>query len=144
MKVYLVPFLLCALWIQSFEILAQGSAETETHFENENAVISTSIIDCVSEKNGTAKQYMSISITNKLEQSINVSFKREMWFAGDCTSCNSNSDEYISTITLDPNQEISGACGEPKDLLIFYKMMKLKGVRQLTHFELRNINVQKL
>ena len=125
-------------------ILAQELSIIGVQFKDEKARISTQFLDCVDRANGTAKQYLCIEVENKLEESIVVTFKREMWFDGKCLNCDSDSPEYISSLTLEANETIRGACGESRDLLIFSKMLELKGVGQLSHFELKNINIQKL
>jgi hypothetical protein len=125
-------------------VLAQELSKVGVQFNNEKARISTQLLDCVDRGKGIAKQYVRIEVENRLEESMVVTFKREMWFDGKCLNCNSDSSEYISSLTLEANETIRGTCGESRDLLIFSKMLELKGVRQLSHFELKNINIQKL
>lgn len=144
MKAYLLFISLICIGFSSSTVVAQELAQEGVQFENETAIISTHLIDCVDSSKGTAKQYVSIEIENKLEERISVTFKRELWFDAKCLNCNSDSPEYVSSVTLEANEKATGACGESKDLLIFSKMLELKGVRQLSHFELKNINIQKL
>ena len=124
--------------------LAQSSFEDETIFENELASISTQRVECISQRNGTAKVYLLIKATNRSESSISVSFKKNLWFDGKCISCTSQSDEYKVNLELQPNESISGSCDESNGLRIFVEMMDLKDVRKLSHYELENIEVNKL
>ncbi len=118
--------------------------QTEVLFENEDAVITSTVIDCIDEANGTAKQYVSLAATNKRAYSIEISFKKDLWYGAKCISCNSTSQEYVSVIQLEGNEVEAGQCGDSKKLLLFKKMLKLKDVRELSHFELKNLNTRKL
>lgn len=134
--------LLCCCIIYTHST-AQSSG-SEIQFENNQVSISTETLDCIDASKGTAKQCLSLIVSNKLDQPISVSFKREMWYGSKCLNCNSDSKEYISQIELGANETKTGDCSSSKQLLIFSKMLELKGVRELTHFEIKNINIQEL
>lgn len=144
MKAHLLLITLFCFGLTSNRVVAQELPQVGVQFENVEARISTTLIDCVDKTNGTAKQYVSLKVENKLEESIAVTFKREMWFDGKCLNCSSESPEYISSLSLVANETLTGSCGDTKELLIFSKMLELKGVRQLSHFELKNISIEKL
>jgi hypothetical protein len=128
----------------SIHTFGQESGITGVLFSNEDVSISTEYLDCVSTQNGTAKQYLNITVQNKKNYPIRVSFKKELWYNGTCINCESNSNEYLTSVEVLPGESISSSCESNKQLKIFFKMLELKNVRQLSHFELKDINVQKL
>ena len=142
MKVYFVFVLFALLFGNISSSLAQEANFNGILFQNEQVTVQSSTMDCISEVNGTAKQFVSVEIENKTEGQLLISFKKDMWYAGKCISCNSNSDEYITSITIEPNESVKGNCETPdKQLKVFVKMLNLTGVRTLTHFELVDMNI---
>lgn len=123
--------------------LGQNSAGANSKVEHESdgITISSTWQDCVDEKNGIAKQYIMFSIENRSAQSVIVSFKKNMWYDGTCISCDSESLEYVVSARIDANGKLEDSCTENNGLRIFSKMLNLKDVRQLTHYELSNIKV---
>ncbi len=111
-------------------------------FSNEAAAIKSTTIDCVNKANGTAKQYLALEVQNNSDSPISVSFKKELWYDGNCISCNSNGQEFSVVKELEPNQTLVADCESDKSLKIFVKMLEIKGVRQLTHFELKDIEIK--
>ncbi len=111
-------------------------------FSNEVATIKSASINCTNKAKGTAKQYLGLEIQNNSDSPITVSFKKELWYDGECVSCNSNGDEFSVIKELEPSQTLLADCELDKSLKIFVKMLELKGVRQLTHFELKDIEIK--
>ena len=128
-------------------ISIQGNSQdlTDQQLFSENGVcIHQQLTDCIDNKNGTAKQYLFLQVINTTENAQRVSFKKELWYAGKCLTCDSDSDEYTISIDLDPGQSVSSNCENHNSLSAFVRMLNLKNVRQLTHFELKNIQVTEL
>ncbi|MCB0754562.1 MAG: hypothetical protein H6603_07000 [Flavobacteriales bacterium] len=143
MKVtYTIAFVLSTLF--SAMVFGQNSPVTGIQFSNDEINISTDFMDCVSTKNGTAKQYLNITIENKKPYAVAVSFRKNLWYNGTCINCETQSDENLVELRLEGGQSISSNCEADKQLKIFFKMLELKNVRQLSHFELRNVQVKKL
>ena len=112
-------------------------------YTDELVQISSQKVDCVDASKGTAKQYVVLTVWNKQEIPINVSFKKETWFDNKCSNCNSESPEYRVNLNLDANSAVRGSCAtDNRELRIFSKMLELKNVRELTHYELKNIEVE--
>jgi hypothetical protein len=129
--------------IAAFLLVKNAVAQNDTfsiNHEDERVSITSNQIDCVNQQNGTAKTYLALSLTNNSDQEISVSFKKNMWYDGNCISCESASDEYNVSRKMLPNETLVGSCDDNQDLNIFMRMMELEGVRQLTHAELENIN----
>lgn len=117
---------------------AQSNAPAVS-YDDEKMNISSTETDCIDTINGTAKRYLSLSITNKTDNELSVSFKKNMWYAGNCISCDSDSEEYTAKIQLQPAESVQGTCDDNPNLMVFSRMLELKGVRQLTHVELDDI-----
>jgi hypothetical protein len=112
---------------------------------DEQIQISSQKMDCVDKANGTAKQYFKLTVWNKSETPLSISFKKELWFDGVCSNCSSGGPEHTVSIEVDGGDTVSGGCGtENRSLTIFSKMLELKGVRALTHFELKNLEIENL
>ena len=123
----------------------EGSNATEqVLFESELASIYTEYVECIDEANGISKAYLLINAKNKSNSPIAVSFKKDLWFDGNCVSCDSESAEYRINIQLASGETKTGSCETSDGMRIFVRMLNLEHVRQLSHFELENIEVTKL
>lgn len=99
---------------------------------------------CESVENGTSKEYVILSLANQNGHPIKLSFKKEIWYNGICLSCNSESLEYVFATQLDAQGAMKGSCEVNNGLRIFAKMTDLKNVRQLSHYELKQISVHEV
>lgn len=135
---------LFVLFFVPLNVTAQETVDVEIIYEDELTTISVRPHDCISEKNGTAKTYLLLELSNRSDAEISISFKKNLWYDGECVSCNSSSDEFTITEQLSSGQSISGGCDSNNQLRIFVKMIELKGVRQLSKYELEDIQVSKL
>ncbi|MCF8276814.1 MAG: hypothetical protein K9J17_08775 [Flavobacteriales bacterium] len=97
--------------------------------------------NCENIHNGTAKQFLLLTIKNETTSRLEVSFKRNTWYNGICSSCDSSSSENTIEVTIEPNSELKGECDANNGLRIFSKMLNLNNVRQLTHYELVDVIV---
>lgn len=133
------------LTLTSHIVSGQNNQPLQTLYSNNSISIESELIDCISTKNGTAKQYQLLQVKNLTDRTVKVTFKKNLWYGGKCTSCNSNSEEYISSVEIEPHGIVSGDCETyDKQLKVFVKMLNLKDVKQLTHFELVDVNVIEL
>ncbi|MBL4669598.1 MAG: hypothetical protein HRT73_08740 [Flavobacteriales bacterium] len=99
--------------------------------------------DCNNSSSGVSKQYLFIDIENNSAIDVIVSFDKEYWYDNVCQTCNSNSREYETKITVPAKSRLNGACDSKNKLLkIFSKMLNISGVRQLTKYELKNIHIE--
>lgn len=125
--------------------LGQGIPLNQVLFSSDDVIIEGNLTDCIDEKNGTAKQYQVLEIKNLTNSSITVSFKKQLWYGSKCISCNSESEEYTASVEVAPNGVVSGNCESfDKTLKVFVRMLKLKGVTQLTHFEILDVEITEL
>jgi len=144
MKAFLAILTTLTWSLLSLSGFGQNSQIEGVQFSDESVTISTELIDCISNKNGTAKQYLSIKIENKLQTEVQVKFKKNLWYDGICTNCESESDEHLVNLKVAAASTAFGNCSSGKPAMIFVKMLNLENVRQLTHFELKDIEVIKL
>lgn len=133
---------LAFLTLQSFWLFGQDS-EGNLIYNSGGIRISASLAECTDHHNGTAKAYRFLEMANASEDAITIRFKKNLWYDGKCISCSSTSEEYVVEAKLNPGETISGNCAESNRLRVFVKMIDLKNVRQLTHFELVDIQIEK-
>lgn len=124
--------------------VAQNSIPDGVYYQDKVLRISTSVADCVNKSNGTAKAYIIIEAENLSDSDIILSLRKNLWYDGNCGNCNSTSKEHQIELNLGAGETIKGSCTENNGLRIFQKMIDLKNVRQLTHFELKDIKAAKL
>ena len=112
------------------------------HSENGVSIFSESQ-DCIDGSKGTAVQYIMLRVKNGNSSQTKISFDKELWHAGKCSTCNTNSPEHHVEIIVPANSELKGSCDkEQRGLMIYMRMIELKNVRSLTHFELKNIQIE--
>lgn len=133
--------LLCLTLASSF---AQSSSfDNELVFEGQNVTIRSCVIDCVDETKGTAVQYIALEIVNGNDHAVEVSFEKELWHGGVCSTCGSSSSEHKVTVTVAENERLIGTCEyDDRSLRIYLRMLELKSVRSLSHYELKNISIE--
>jgi hypothetical protein len=137
----LLTFLLLLTSIVSF---SQTKNQSSSYFSGKGVEINIRVTDCIKPEKGTEIQYLFIEIVNNNNYDIKVSFDKEMWYNDKCQSCNSNTKEYHSSISIKANQSVSANCEDNnKELSIFSKMLNLSKVRKLTKYELKNITIEK-
>lgn len=120
--------------------LGQTGASQEI-YSKEGVSIEVRSTDCHNIRNGTHKQYLLLSVSNSRKTDVSVSFKKNLWYDGKCSSCNSESDKYSIIITVPANGQLVGDCELNNGLRIFSKMLDLDKVAKLTNYELVDIEV---
>ncbi len=100
--------------------------------------------DCIDKQYDIQKQILYFEIINSNSYSVNISFKKELWYDNVCSACSSDSPEYEVNQTIEASSTIQGGCTSKNTLLnIFVKMLKLSNVRQLTNYEFKAIKIEK-
>lgn len=133
-----IPSLFC------FSGFAQGlTNQNQTLYESDGVTITTELADCVNPQKGTAVQYLLLEVANANTEAVRVSFNKELWHAGVCTTCNTTSNEHRVITEIPANAVIKGSCDNTKNgLRIYVRMLELKKVRSLSNYELKNIEVE--
>lgn len=137
------PFVLILSVLWALQLFENVSAQTVLH-SSEELEISVKSEDCVDRHNGTAKVYQILTLTNKSHAPISIRFKKDLWYDGKCISCSSSSEEYKVSVDLNSEETKSGSCTINNGLRIFDRMLNLDKVRKLSHYELQEIEIQKL
>ena len=135
-----------ALWLLSFSAFSQSQVVEKTHdlIAKDGISISSKLQNCDDVKNGTSKEYVLLDVHNENLFPVELSFKKNLWFDGKCTSCTSTSSEHIVSITIEAQSEMQGDCNKSDGLRIFSKMLNLEKVRKLTNYELVDITVDEI
>ncbi len=103
--------------------------------------------DCSSEKNGIQKESVLLRIENRNEEAVSVEWDQELWYDGDCRTCEVENDEHHHRIELDEGEVREGDCSNasPQYLQIFAKFLKPGKGRpdtELTGLKLADLRVK--
>lgn len=134
MKYLFITLLICLIQQSVF------SQEQKNYYSDDKINLSYRYHNCNDAENGIFKEYAFFTITNKTEESIRVSYKKELWYNNKCTTCNVEGKEHNYSIVLNPKESKTGSCAtKEKSLAIFSKMLNMKK-SELSKFELTNIS----
>ncbi len=120
----------------------QAKEPHSVYFENNQIRITQQTEDCHDEANGTHRQYIFLRFENLTDKPLAVSFKKELWYNEQCTTCEKTSDEHLMKVSLAPKEIIAGSCEKSERAFsVFSKMLDKTTNSTLTKFELKNIQV---
>ena len=115
-------------------------------FSQENAWVNVAELDGVTIEESVIKcgnnELLTFRISNANPYSITISWFEEVWVNEVCKK-NGNTEEFKKSVTLQSNEIIEGDCSLQEDFYIGYKYMQSGTEMQLTHHDLKNINVIK-
>ena len=135
----IIALAVSVLFLTSFKTEKLSSQDV---FSNNKVVISVSTVGCNDVKNGTNREYIFLSFTNKTSKTIEVSFFTEIYYSNKCYSCG-NPEEYTHKITLSPNQTLTGDCSnKTTGNSIFSKMLDGATTTKLTKYSIQNVSVK--
>ena len=126
--------LILLLTIFSFSSFAQD-VNWENYSEKNGVIINKGMIDC----NGN--ELLTFEITNTNNQKVVISWYEEVWVDEVCKQ-NGESLEDFRTLTLNPNEKVTGSCSFQKSFYIGSKIKRGSRVMTLTSFSLNNILVE--
>lgn len=130
-----------SLLIGCFSFMLLKAEQPKEAFNNEQLSINYTYSNCHDNPNGIHQEKVLLSFQNKTNQTIEVSFDRNLWY--DDVALNTSNIEKRFTVVLAPNQQVTGECStKDKALSIFSKHLDIKG-RQLTKFALDNVSISK-
>lgn len=125
--------------------LQQGFSQErwQNHYRSSEVEINYSHADCHDNVNNVHKRLVVLQFVNLTGNKMSVSYDKQMYYGDKCTGCD-RSPEHQFTVTLEPNQTVTGSCEDKKNkaLYIVEKMLDVKG-SSLTKFELAGIKVSK-
>lgn len=137
---YLSALFATLFLLSTATIFAQSDNTWTPHYVDDNVRIDYTYYDCNMPSKGTNIQYVYLKITNLTHESVAVDFDKWVWYNNKCNSCDGNM-EHHKTISLKPNETLSGACVENPDrhLQIYSKRLSSQGKSVMTKFQLGNI-----
>ena len=97
--------------------------------------------DCDDKANGLFQDFIILKIVNNSNVDLEVKFKKSVWYGGECTNCDSDSEEHYVTIKIKAGEEIIGNC-KSGDLSIFKEFKDKPDVAKLSNFEISDISVK--
>ena len=133
-------FFLLSFFLAAFN--TQAKEPGFVYFENNQIRITQQPEDCHDEANGTHRQYIFLQFENLTDKPIIVSFKKELWYNEQCTTCEKTSAEHLMNISLAPKETKAGSCEKREPAFsVFSKMLDKTTNSALTTFELKNIQI---
>lgn len=113
-------------------------------FENNAILITSRIEQCKLPQNGTENVSVFLSIKNKTDKKIAVTFQQELFYDGKCATC--GSEEYRYTIELEPNSTKQATCGTTSEypLTVFHHMPNGMTKSQLTDLQFSGVKITEL
>jgi hypothetical protein len=114
-----------------------------TYSETNQLKIEYKVVDCTYNSNGLAQRNVLLKYTNKTGNQLDVSWSLDLYYNGQCSTCNLTSGEYDFSITLAPNGAYEGACDlqHRNDRKLFVRHTNLSNNSELTNFQLANLQV---
>jgi len=123
-------------------INTQAKEPSSVYFENSQIRITQHTEDCHDEANGTHRQYIFLQFENLIDKPIAVSFKKELWYNEQCTTCEKTSTEHLMNVSLSAKETKTGSCEKREPAYsVFSKMLDKTTNSSLTSFELKNIQI---
>lgn len=124
--------------LMSFPIVgpAQENAENEPTLERaESWTELTSLngvtvqykhADCSSEKNGVYKENVLLRFSNENEEAVSLEWDHEIWYDGNCRTCDVGDEEYHHQLELEGGEVQEGDCeaGTSQKFQIFARFLK--------------------
>jgi len=126
--------LILLLTIFSFSSFAQN-VNWENYSEKNGVIINKGMIDC----NGN--ELLTFEITNTNNQKVVISWYEEVWVDEVCKQSGESLEDF-RTLTLNPNEKVTGSCSFQKSFYIGSKIKRGSRVMILTSFSLNNISVE--
>ena len=129
-------------WAQNQVNLAPSNS-WNTYSETNQLKIEYKVVDCTYNSDGLAQRNVLLKYTNKTGNQLDVSWSLELYFDGQCQTCNITSGEYDFAISLSPNSTYEGACNleHQYDRKLFVRHTNLSNNMELTNFQLANLQV---
>ena len=128
------------LTILSFCFLGFG-LNAQKNVESNGIKITTNQINCNIPAEGYESDLIQLTIKNETNSVKTVSYSFELFYDGVCATC--DSDEYVYTQVLQPNEVLVGECLDRNHLglTIFHHMPAHLTKTTLTDFNIKNVVV---
>ena len=145
MSKILPTILLAFTSLISITLSASNPADWETYFENDTVKIEYKYQNCEYTEQFN-NEFLIVKISNLTNSELILEWKEELWYDDNCINCESVSNEFNKTVTIQKNTTIEGDCLTPNALRIFSKFTEdltdMPGIDKiiiLTDFQLKNL-----
>ncbi|MFC1734062.1 hypothetical protein ACFL6I_27475 [candidate division KSB1 bacterium] len=104
--------------------------------------IYSKMIRCDLPDEGIRREMVILKFVNRTNQTVNLEWDMQLFYNGNCRTCNIEGDAYHYKLSLNPNAILEGDCSSEKELLLFSKFVLDKEMKGLTNFELANLKIE--
>ena len=122
-----------------------GNTEWQLYKEFTGILVYYRSIACNDNANGIYQQKILLKFVNTTDTDLKISWKLQLWYNGNCLTCNDRKGEYSYDRILKGGGFIEGSCDEHQDgMNIFSKFLNYKKIPELTNFEMGGVTVTPL
>ena len=112
-------------------------------FENDIAVFTVSYATVQTPNTSTIKNYALITILNKSAEHITISYNKEAYYDGICSSCQQQESQF--ELGLEPHEAKNGILDNNSNgLRIFHSFKTGESKRKLTDLKISNVIIKNL
>lgn len=131
--------------VKDGEIENYNKTEWKLYKEIDGVKVYFKIEDRHDVKHGIHKEYLLIRIENTNSESVDLTWKDEIWYDGKCVSCESTSDEFNKSIKINSGVSVEGDCSANNfpELRIHSKFLNYD-LEELTKYEMAQIQISKI
>lgn len=118
----------------------------ETIYTGQGLIVSFKKAQCQIPSEGIDMEEVYLKFSNIGNKTIQVDWQYDVTYGNQCFNCEGGMEEMSQTLQLDPNQSISGVCGD-KDvnrLRLFSKFLNMENPSVLENFNVKGIEVREL
>jgi hypothetical protein len=146
---FLIGISILSFWSSAQEVSKESKLDRTVRnwqsFRTENNVsIDYRFADCDASI-GYDKEVVQLKMTNNSSEKVELNYHVYLYYNGICKTCDFP-QEYVYSVTLEPNQTIEGSCGLEYDSRITYFSRFIdasyKGNQQLTGFDLHGLTIK--
>jgi hypothetical protein len=143
----LIVLSLFTFGIVSFQhpkIIINKTESNSILFENKQLKFESNLVEFKAPNRSVIKNYVVFTITNKTNKNIEVTYSKEAYYNGKCTSCGTSEVDF--SLTLLKNEIKTGDCSNRKDksLKSFHSFKSGESNSTLTDLRITNVQILKL
>jgi hypothetical protein len=114
--------------------------------ETTNVLVNYQYVECNVPADGLYADYVFLQFENKTNKTIEVSWEPELYYDGNCATCDLTGLEKRHTIKLNSGEKITSNCDYTDDLArklqFFIKWNMVNNKRTLSSFAIQNIEIK--
>ena len=148
MRFFLFMFSLLSILLFGKPVFSQNNSEDFTSWKLYKEVSGLQIfskeIGCHDNQNGIHEKYIVFQFVNTAEQTMNVSWQKELWYNEKCTTCDKiSTTENSFSLNLVPGESIEGSCDNlsSSGLKIFSHFLNTVKGSKLSKYEFKKMKI---